>query len=58
MADCYERTFQFDEAVKVLENTEPDAKTPDYSVKRIAAIREQQRQRQIAAPNGTMSSRR
>lgn len=58
MADCYERTFKFDEAVKVLQETEADPKTPDYVATRIAAVREQQRQRQIAAPNGTLNSRR
>jgi tetratricopeptide (TPR) repeat protein len=58
MADCYERTFKFDDAVKVLEGTEPDPKTPDYIAKRVTAIREQQKLRQLAAPNGTMSSRR
>ena len=58
MADCYERTFKFDEAVKVLQETETDPKTPDYVAKRIAAVREQQRQRQIAAPNGTLKARR
>lgn len=58
MADCYERTFKFDEAVKVLQETEADPKTPDYVAQRIAAVREQQRQRQIAAPNGTLNSRR
>jgi tetratricopeptide (TPR) repeat protein len=58
MADCYERTFKFDEAVKVLQETETDPKTPDYVAKRVAAVREQQRQRQIAAPNGTLNARR
>jgi tetratricopeptide (TPR) repeat protein len=58
MADCYERTFKFDEAVKVLQETEADPKTPDYVSKRIAAVREQQRLRQIAAPNGTLNARR
>jgi tetratricopeptide (TPR) repeat protein len=58
MADCYERTFKFDDAVKVLQETETDLKTPDYLPRRIAAVREQQRQRQIAAPNGTLKARR
>ena len=58
LADCYERTFKFDEAVKTLQETEPDPKTPYYLGKRIAAVREQQKQRQIAAPNGTLNARR
>ena len=58
MADCFERTFKFDEAVKVLQETEADPKTPDYVSKRVAAVREQQRLRQIAAPNGTLNARR
>ena len=58
MADCFERTFKFDEAVKVLQETEADPQTPDYVSKRVAAVREQQRLRQIAAPNGTLNARR
>lgn len=50
LADCYERTFQYDLAVKTLEGTEPDPKSPNYIQQRIATIREQQRQRNLTAP--------
>jgi tetratricopeptide (TPR) repeat protein len=50
LADCYERTFQYDEAVKTLEETEPDPKAPDYIRRRIATIRDQQRQRHLSQP--------
>jgi tetratricopeptide (TPR) repeat protein len=52
MADCYERTFQYDEAIKTLEQTEPDPKSPDYLPRRVAAIRERERQRRFSAPAG------
>ncbi len=51
MADCYERTFQYDQAVQTLEQTEPDPKSPDYIQQRIATIRDQQRQRNLSAPS-------
>ncbi|MBK7597413.1 MAG: tetratricopeptide repeat protein [Acidobacteria bacterium] len=51
VADCYERTFQFDQAIKTLERTEPDPKSPNYIQQRIAAVREQQRQRNLTTPS-------
>lgn len=45
LADCYQRTLQFEEAVKTLEQTEPDPKAPDEIKRRIAAVRELQKQR-------------
>ncbi len=48
MADCYARTFQYDLAIKVLEQTEPDLSVPEYLQQRIAAIREEQRQRNFS----------
>jgi tetratricopeptide (TPR) repeat protein len=50
LADCYERTFRYDEAVKILEQTERDPQTPDYIPKRIAQMRERERERQLAQP--------
>lgn len=50
MADCYERTFQYDKAIQTLEQTEPDPKSPNYIQQRIANMREQQRQRNLSAP--------
>lgn len=51
MADCYERTFQYDKAIQTLEQTEPDPKSPNYIQQRIANVREQQRQRNLSAPS-------
>ncbi len=51
VADCYERLSQYDLAVKTLEETEPDPKTPGYIQQRVASIREQQRQRNLSAPS-------
>ena len=48
IADCYERTLQFEKATQILEQTEPDPKAPGYIQQRIANIREQQRQRNLA----------
>ncbi len=48
MADCYRRTFQYENAIKVLEQTEPDSAAPDSLTRRIAAIREEQRQRNFS----------
>jgi tetratricopeptide (TPR) repeat protein len=51
MADCYERLSQYDLAVKTLEETEPDPKTPNYIQQRVVTIREQQRQRNLSTPS-------
>jgi len=51
MANCYERTLQYDRAVQTLEQTEPDPKSPGYIQQRIANIREQQRQRNLSTPS-------
>lgn len=51
LVDCYERTFQYDLAVKTLEETEPDSRTPDYIRQRIDNIREQQRNRNLNLPS-------
>lgn len=58
LADCYERTYKYNEAVKILEGTEPDSKTPDYIKQRIASIRELERQRNLTAPAGSFPKRR
>src|SRR5262245_57617427 len=50
MADCYVRTLQYDQAIRILEQTEPDPKSPGYIQKRIASIREQRRQRNLTSP--------
>jgi tetratricopeptide (TPR) repeat protein len=50
MADCYVRTLQYDQAIRILEQTEPDPKSPGYIQKRIASIREQRRQRNLSSP--------
>ena len=50
MADCYVRTLQYDLAIRILEQTEPDPKSPGYIQKRIASIREQRRQRNLSSP--------
>jgi len=49
LADCFERTFQYDQAVKTLEETEQDSKSPNYIQKRIASIRDNQRQRSVSS---------
>lgn len=51
IADCFERTFEYDQAVKILESTEPDPKNPEYIQRRVAALREQQRQRNFSNPS-------
>ena len=48
MADCYARTFEYDLAVATLEQTEPESSAPDYLRNRIAAIRDEQRQRNFS----------
>lgn len=50
MADCYLRTLQYDLAIRILEQTESDPKSPGYIQKRIASIREQRRQRNLSSP--------
>jgi hypothetical protein len=50
VADCYVRTLQYDLAIRTLEQTEPDPKSPSYIQKRIANIREQRRQRNLSSP--------
>src|SRR6202008_966648 len=47
VADCYMRTLKYDQAIRILSQTEPDPKQPTYVQKRIASIREQRRQRSI-----------
>ncbi|MBX3279742.1 MAG: tetratricopeptide repeat protein [Acidobacteria bacterium] len=51
MVDCYERMFEYDLAVKTLDETEPDPVNPEYNRRRVAAIREQQRQRNFSNPS-------
>ena len=51
MADCYKRTLQFDKAIQILEQTEPDPNAPNYIQQSIANIREQQRQRNLSSPS-------
>jgi tetratricopeptide (TPR) repeat protein len=48
VADCYARTFEYDQAVRTLEQTEPETTSPDDLKHRIAAIREEQRQRNFS----------
>jgi len=50
VADCYVRTLQYDQAIRILEQTEADPKSPTYIQKRIASIREQRRQRNLTTP--------
>lgn len=45
LADCYQRTLQFEEAIRLLQQTPPDPKAPDEINRRIAAIRELKKQR-------------
>ncbi|HKX28176.1 MAG TPA: tetratricopeptide repeat protein [Blastocatellia bacterium] len=51
LADCYARMSQYEMAVKTLEETEPDPKSPEYIKQRVAEIREQQRERNLASPS-------
>ena len=53
MADCLERTFEYDLAVQVLVETEMDTKTRDYVAKRVTAIRQHQRERDFSKPPET-----
>jgi len=50
MTDCYVRTLQYDLAIRTLEATESDPKSPGYIQRRIASIREQRRQRNLSSP--------
>ncbi|MFN0112632.1 MAG: tetratricopeptide repeat protein [Blastocatellia bacterium] len=54
LADCYERTFEYDLAVQTLKETEPDPASPNYIPQRIAEIQEQQRQRNLS-PQATLN---
>ncbi|HEX4945930.1 MAG TPA: tetratricopeptide repeat protein [Blastocatellia bacterium] len=53
LADCYENLANYDKAVEILEQTEPDPKEPDYLPKRIAGIRERQKTRRLIQPEAT-----
>jgi tetratricopeptide (TPR) repeat protein len=61
LADCYERTFRYDQAIAILEKTEPDPQDPTYLARRIALIREQERERKLpenlASPGGPMAKK-
>lgn len=50
IADCLERTFEYDLAVRILEQTEVDSRNPDFIPKRIAAIRQHQKERNLGSP--------
>jgi lipopolysaccharide biosynthesis regulator YciM len=50
LADCYENLADYETAVKILEQTEPDPKEPDFLPKRIAGIRERQKTRKLMQP--------
>lgn len=54
LADCYERIFEYDKAVQLLKETDPDPASPNYIPQRIAAIQEQQRQRNLS-PQATLN---
>lgn len=54
LADCYERIFEYDQAIQTLKETEPDPASPNYIPQRIAAIQEQQRQRNLS-PQTTLN---
>lgn len=56
LADCFERTFNYDGAVKVLEGMDPDPKNPEYIQRRINSIRELERQRNLTVPTGAFRS--
>jgi tetratricopeptide (TPR) repeat protein len=51
VADCYVRTLQYDLAIRTLEQTEPDPKSPSDIQKQIERIREQRRQRNLSSPS-------
>jgi hypothetical protein len=50
LADCYENRADYDTAINILEQTEPDPKEPDFLQKRIAGIRERQKTRKLIQP--------
>lgn len=50
LTDCYERTFQYDQAIQTLRETEADPADPNYIQNRITAIQEQQRERNLVPP--------
>ena len=50
LADCYENLADYEMAVKILEQTEPDPKDPGFLQKRIEGIRERQRTRKLIQP--------
>lgn len=54
LADCYERVFEYDQAIQTLSETEPDPASPNYIPQRIASIQEQQRQRNLS-PQSTLN---
>jgi tetratricopeptide (TPR) repeat protein len=58
LADCYERTFKYEDAVKMLEATEPDPKTPEYIQRRISSIQERERQRNLPTPTSAFRKSR
>lgn len=51
LADCYENLAEYDTAVKILEQTEPDPKDPGMLQKRITGIRERQKTRKLIQPD-------
>lgn len=56
LATCYENAGKYDEAIKILEQTEPDPTAPDYFKKRIEGVRGRQKTRKLiqldsGAPN-------
>ncbi len=50
LADCYENLADYDAAIKILEETEPDPKEPDFLSKRIDGIRARQKTRKLIQP--------
>ncbi len=50
LADCYENLADYDAAIKILEETEPDPKEPDFVSKRIEGIRTRQKTRKLIQP--------
>jgi tetratricopeptide (TPR) repeat protein len=45
--DCLERALRFDQAIKAVEEMEPDPKSPDFKTRRIEEIRDKERQRSL-----------
>ena len=50
LADCYENLADYEMAVKILEQTEPDQKDLGFLQKRITGIRERQNTRKLIQP--------